>query len=1053
MSSSTSTDPVKLSAFTVQAWKRQVNTKSLDFAAWGILHDTEPRPDTSADAKTISSWNERRSKLLGYIMSTVDDTMADLFLREIASVDVHDLYLGLINTFEPKTAASRTTVLQELIAIRFGSAGHENESYQEYGNRAIALASRLSSLLPPGSTYVQENIDKVIVPRLAAASKNKGTYTIVEEVPLMQIKYYADHFSPSVYTPGYQATMLARELANSIIPIGLPASADALRRTLNLLDIASNPNAVMEALIAEDALARNTALHGGTSAAALATNDKKDKRPLRFMCDHHKANPTHDTKDCHYLNCLKKDAAKAASTPSTTTLTPSETAMMASVAHIKSPAVRRSHRTHSRRTTDTSWNPDSGATKHMTPHLKWLRNVVNVRIAVALANDQVVWATKMGQVWFQPVVNGRTGRTVIFNNVLYVPELQNNLFSVLSVVKNSKMRVVIEGEQMRFYTKDRELILTASIHGTTGKLDGTTMDNSTEEAFLSKFVSRDLLHQRLGHIGRDRLNTLLKQNLATGIVIEPGSTMIDICDDCLAGKQHRDPFPCAASHRSKELLGRIVSDVHGPLHMRTPGGFEYWITFVDDYSRYKEVRLLKKKSDAFGEFKSFVARYERKHGKPVKELRDDKGGEYISNEFNAWCDEKGITRQHTVRATPQQNGIAERLNRTLAEGVVAMLNQAKLPPSFWGAAVLYLTHILNATPSSSVSDTTSYAVWNGEKPDLSMYRVFGCRVHVNVLRKDRKNLDPHSVPCIFIGFSDGYKGWKVYNPATKTVSVAQDVVFNETEFPGLSTKGSVQVPPPALSIRSFWPDDSLAKDDTPAGGDPPDDDQDDDNVQDDPFPGDHDDDGSDDDDEGGAPRPATPVQERRDPRVSTPHRSPRPFNPGSKPPPSPTPRAKTPESDSDDDQNIDAPQFGRPPPPQSLIPVAAARLPVQPAPEPLPVATTHPPAQPAPTPVAARPPARPPAQPKPAPLPSQSTRPVRKAASKVLDYQTLDGSKRRGTAPAPRRQAVDEGVPMEGVMIPQRIEGVTRNSTIRRLSHKITLPTTMTTSQSTPRAP
>ena len=81
------------------------------------------------------------------------------------------------------------------------------------------------------------------------------------------------------------------------------------------------------------------------------------------------------------------------------------------------------------------------------------RNIVNVRIAVTLANNEVVWATKMGQVWFQPVVNGRTGRTIIFNNVLYVPELQNNLFSVLSVVRNSGMRVVIEGEQMRFYDR------------------------------------------------------------------------------------------------------------------------------------------------------------------------------------------------------------------------------------------------------------------------------------------------------------------------------------------------------------------------------------------------------------------------------------------------------------------------------------------------------------------------------------------------------------------------------------------------------------------------
>ncbi|KAF5336192.1 hypothetical protein D9611_006262 [Ephemerocybe angulata] len=91
-----------LCAFTVQAWKRQVNTKALDFAAWGILHGTEPYPGFSADPKTIASWNERRSKLLGYIMSTIDETMADTFFQDISTVDVNDMWLRLIELFEPK---------------------------------------------------------------------------------------------------------------------------------------------------------------------------------------------------------------------------------------------------------------------------------------------------------------------------------------------------------------------------------------------------------------------------------------------------------------------------------------------------------------------------------------------------------------------------------------------------------------------------------------------------------------------------------------------------------------------------------------------------------------------------------------------------------------------------------------------------------------------------------------------------------------------------------------------------------------------------------------
>lgn len=197
---------------------------------------------------------------------------------------------------------------------------------------------------------------------------------------------------------------------------------------------------------------------------------------------------------------------------------------------------------------------------------------------------------------------------------------------------------------------------------------------------------------------------------------------------------------------------------------------------------------------------------ERKLGKKVKELHDDKGGEYIGRNFNKWCEKNGINCQHMVQATPQQNGVAEHLNRTLAEGVIAMLSQAKLPPSFWGATVLYLTDILNATPSSSVSDTTLYAVWNGTKPNLSMYRIFGCWAHVNILKKDRKNLESHSEPCIFIRFSDGYKGWKVYNPTSRTVSTTRDVIFDETLFPSLSIMSEAATPHIIIGHRDLWAD-------------------------------------------------------------------------------------------------------------------------------------------------------------------------------------------------------------------------------------------------------
>ena len=86
-----------------------------------------------------------------------------------------------------------------------------------------------------------------------------------------------------------------------------------------------------------------------------------------------------------------------------------------------------------------------------------------------------------------------------------------------------------------------------------------------------------------------------------------------------------------------------------------------------------------------------------------------------------------------------------------------MLNQAKLPITSWGSAVLYLTHILNVTPSSALSNTTSYEVWNKQKPDISRFRTYGCQAWVHIPKTERRNLDPHSQSCIFLGFEEGYK--------------------------------------------------------------------------------------------------------------------------------------------------------------------------------------------------------------------------------------------------------------------------------------------------------
>jgi hypothetical protein len=228
-------------------------------------------------------------------------------------------------------------------------------------------------------------------------------------------------------------------------------------------------------------------------------------------------------------------------------------------------------------------------------------------------------------------------------------------------------------------------------------------------------------------------------------------------------------------------------------------GFRYWLLFIDDYSRYFWIYLLRKKSETFDAFTQFKAMVKKQFDKSILCLHDDKGGKFIGIKWDAFFAQHGIQREHTVKASPQQNGVAEHLNRTLEELLVAMLNGARLPARFWGKGLNYLRHVIVRSPLSSIpAGTTPYEMVHKRKPDYSPLRVFGCRAWAHIQRKERKSLQDHAKPCVFLGCPEDLKGWKLWDLSTNGgrggVIVPRDVVWNKEEFPGLSRVAHDAIP-------------------------------------------------------------------------------------------------------------------------------------------------------------------------------------------------------------------------------------------------------------------
>ena len=241
----------------------------------------------------------------------------------------------------------------------------------------------------------------------------------------------------------------------------------------------------------------------------------------------------------------------------------------------------------------------------------------------------------------------------------------------------------------------------------------------------------------------------------------------------------RKSFPSGVSWRASNCLELIHADLCGPINTESIGGSRYFFLITDDYSRMSWVYFMKNKSEAFENFKNFKAMVEKQSEKSIKVLRTDRGGEFCSNEFNHFCETNGIRRELTAPYTPEQNGVAERKNRTVVEMARSMLKAKHLPNSLWAEAVATAVFLLNLSPTKAVQNRTPYEAWGGTKPTVSHLKVFGCVAYALVSSQHRRKLDEKSEKCIFIGYSSQSKAYKLYKPPSGKVIISRDVVFHE----------------------------------------------------------------------------------------------------------------------------------------------------------------------------------------------------------------------------------------------------------------------------------
>jgi len=220
-------------------------------------------------------------------------------------------------------------------------------------------------------------------------------------------------------------------------------------------------------------------------------------------------------------------------------------------------------------------------------------------------------------------------------------------------------------------------------------------------------------------------------------------------------------------------------DVWGPAQVSSLNGSHYYVTFIDDATRKTWIYCIQNKSDIFDTFKKWKALVEIETGKKLKCLRSDNGGEYCGKEFDRYYSEHGIRREKRVPRTPQENGVSERMNKTIMERARCMRLHAGLPLQFWAYAVDTVVYLINRGPSSFLDGGVLEEVWIGKKVNYSFLKPFGCEAFVHINKENRTKLEEKSKKCTFIGYGVSDFGYRLHDYENPKVIRSRDVIFNE----------------------------------------------------------------------------------------------------------------------------------------------------------------------------------------------------------------------------------------------------------------------------------
>lgn len=420
-----------------------------------------------------------------------------------------------------------------------------------------------------------------------------------------------------------------------------------------------------------------------------------------------------------------------------------------------------------------TWYLDTGASEHMCCQIDFFENFeyLSHKKPIKFGDEKVLFAIGLGTIKLVSYISKNECVKITLKEVLFVPEMQVNLFSVGSALDKGYTMSTNQFEAKILNSKNE----VSAIAVRCGKLYKMNFLFDGDQSIVMVADEKNNLltwHEKMAHQNIKQVERVLKIN---DVRVVQNSNFF--CESCILSKQIRKSFKSSNTKSSK--VGEIIhADLCGPMEVNSLGGSKYFLLIKDDYSHYRFVYFLKYKNEVYEHLKNFISLYRNIRNEMFKVIRTDCGTEFLNYNCENLLSELGIVHEKTVPYCPEQNGKIEREMRTVVESARSMLASSGLGKHLWAEAVNCAVYVLNKTGTSSVSNKTPYTLWTNKIFDINILKVFGSDAYIHIPKQSRKKWDLKSKKGIFVGYSLHTKGYRIYLPDENKVEISCNVVFH-----------------------------------------------------------------------------------------------------------------------------------------------------------------------------------------------------------------------------------------------------------------------------------